>query len=84
MRWAPILAALPSVQEIHHVAGEDCYLLKVRVADTEDLARLIRERLGAIPSVRSTRTTIVLETLKETGRLPLGAGAGTDGGDDDV
>ncbi len=66
-----LLAAIPEVQEVHHVAGEDCYLVKVRVASTEALGRLLRERLGASPAIRSTRTTIVLETLKETGQLPL-------------
>ncbi len=65
------LAKLPEVQEVHHVAGEDCYLVKVRVADTAELGRLLREKVGSIGSVRSTRTTIVLETIKETGRLPL-------------
>ncbi len=65
------LAEIPEVQEVHHIAGEDCYLVKVRSADTESLGRLLRERFGAIPSIRSTRTTIVLETLKESGRLPL-------------
>jgi DNA-binding Lrp family transcriptional regulator len=63
--------ALPEVQELHHVAGEDRYLVKVRVPDTEELGRLLREKIGGIGSVRSTRTTIVLETIKETGRLPL-------------
>ena len=66
------LAAIPEAQEVHNVAGEDCYLVKARVADPVALGRLLRERIGAIPSVRSTRSTIVLETLKETTRLPLG------------
>lgn len=65
------LAELPEVQEVHLVAGEDCYLVKVRVADTEDLGRLLREKVGVIGSVQSTRTTIVLESVKETGKLPL-------------
>jgi Lrp/AsnC family leucine-responsive transcriptional regulator len=65
------LAAIPQVQEVHHIAGEDCYLVKVRAADPEQLGRLLRERFGAISSVRSTRTTIVLETVKEDPRLPL-------------
>jgi Lrp/AsnC family leucine-responsive transcriptional regulator len=65
------LAKLPEVQELHHVAGEDCYLVKVRVQDAAELGRLLREKVGVIGSVRSTRTTIVLETIKETGRLPL-------------
>ena len=65
------LAKLPGVLEVHHIAGEDCYLVKVRAEDTTSLGRLLRERLGSIPTVHSTRTTIVLETVKETGRLPL-------------
>lgn len=67
------LAALPEVQEVHHIAGEDCYLVKVRVADTDALGRLLRDRFGRIGSVRSTRTTIVLSILKETASLPIGS-----------
>lgn len=65
------LARIPEVQEVHHVAGEDCYLVKVRVENTEALGRLLREKFGAIASVTSTRTTIVLDTVKETALLPL-------------
>lgn len=65
------LARLPEVQEVHQVAGEDCYLVKVKVADPGDLGRLLRERVGTIASVRATRTTIVLQTVKETGKVPL-------------
>src|SRR5438309_522590 len=67
-----LLAKIPEAQEVHHVAGEDCYLVKVRVADTDSLSTLLRERIGAIKSVRSTRTTIALGTLKESYRLPIG------------
>ncbi|MCK6446922.1 MAG: Lrp/AsnC family transcriptional regulator [Planctomycetes bacterium] len=73
-----LLAAIPEVQEVHQVAGEDCYLLKLRARDTDDLARLLNERLKSIPTIRGTRTTIVLGTLKETAVLPLG-GAASDG-----
>lgn len=65
------LAMIPDVQEVHHIAGEDCYLVKVRVENTEALARLLRERFGALDAVRSTRTTIVLTTIKETATLPV-------------
>ncbi len=66
-----ILADIPGVQEVHHVAGEDCYLLKVRVADTEALGKLLRERIHILKSVTSTRSTIVLHTIKETAELPI-------------
>lgn len=65
------LAKIPEVQELHHVAGEDCYLVKVRVSDTEGLSRLLRERFGRLKGVRNTRSTIVLTTVKETTALPL-------------
>ncbi len=65
------LAAIPEVQEVHHIAGEDCYLVKVRAADPEHLGKLLRESFGVVGPVRSTRTTIVLETIKEDSRLPL-------------
>jgi len=65
------LAAIPEVQEVHHITGEDCYLVKMRAADTDALGQILRERFGAIESIRSTRTTIVLSSLKETAQLPL-------------
>jgi Lrp/AsnC family leucine-responsive transcriptional regulator len=66
------LAELSEVQEVHQVAGEDCYLVKLRVRDTDDLARILNRGIKAIPGIVSTRTTIVLGSLKETLRLPLG------------
>ena len=68
---AHALAQCPEVLEVHHVAGDDCYLVKVRARDAEHVGQLLRHRFGRIPGVRSTRTTIVLETVKETPRLPL-------------
>ena len=65
------IAKIREVLEVHHVAGEDCFLVKLRAADTEDLGRILREKVGAIPAVTSTRTTIVLETVKEQSALPL-------------
>jgi Lrp/AsnC family leucine-responsive transcriptional regulator len=65
------LAGLPELLEVHHVAGQDSYLVKVRVKDPEALGRLLRERFGAIPGVRSTLSTIALETLKEHWAMPI-------------
>jgi Lrp/AsnC family leucine-responsive transcriptional regulator len=65
------LTRIAEVQEVHYVAGEDAFLVKVRVADTEDLGRLTRDKIAAIASVRSTQTEIVLSTYKETARIPI-------------
>src|SRR3982751_5266727 len=72
------LAALPSVQELHHLAGEDCFLVKVRARDTDDLYRILKEEFGQFKFIRSTRTTIVLKTVKETQRLPLSGKGGSE------
>lgn len=68
---AKALAKAPEVQEVHAIAGEDCYLVKVRARDPEELRTILGERFSAIPTVRNTRTTIVLGTEKETHRLRL-------------
>ena len=64
------LSKIPEVLELHHIAGEDCYLLKVRTKDPQSLIHLMREKFR-IPNLLSTKTTIVLETLKETNQLPI-------------
>ena len=65
------LASIPQVQEVHNITGEDCYLLKIRVRDPQELGRVLRDHVGTIPSVVSTKTTIVLDTFKETTAIPI-------------
>jgi Lrp/AsnC family transcriptional regulator, leucine-responsive regulatory protein len=71
VRVSDTLMAIPEVLEAHQVAGDDCLLLKIRARDPEHLSQILRERIGSVDGVRSTRTTIVLETIKESPRLPL-------------
>ena len=68
---AATLSKIPEVQEIHHVAGEDCFLVKVRTEDSASLMELMRKSLKNIPDVLSTKTTIVLETVKEQQQLVI-------------
>jgi Lrp/AsnC family leucine-responsive transcriptional regulator len=75
------ISKIPEVQEVHHIAGEDCFLVKVRVANTEALSHLLREKIGKIHSVVATRTTIVLSTQKESSLLPL-PDSGTEAADE--
>jgi Lrp/AsnC family leucine-responsive transcriptional regulator len=65
------LSQIPEIQEVHFVAGEDCYLVKVRVADTVELQKFLREKIRTLEAVHSVRTLIALSTLKETSRIPL-------------
>lgn len=65
------LAAIPEVLEVHYVAGEDCLMLKMRARDAEHIGQLLRNQVGAVRGVQSTRTTIVLGSMKESPRLPI-------------
>ena len=66
-----VIAEIPEVLEVHDIAGEDCYLLKIRAENTEALGKFFREKLKPLPEIVSTRTTIVLQPIKETIALPI-------------
>jgi len=74
VKWdvGEIMAKIPEVLEVHDIAGEDCYVVKLRTKDTESLYRLLRDNFGSIDAIASTRTTIVLRSIKDTTELPLG------------
>ena len=66
------IARLPEVQEVHQIAGEDCYLIKVRTDSIPSL-NLILNELSSAPLSLSTRTTIVMEThCEKVGGIVLG------------
>jgi Lrp/AsnC family leucine-responsive transcriptional regulator len=68
---ASALASIPEVQEVHYITGDDCYLVKIRTFDSSSLIELMRNSISKIPNILSTRTTIVLETLKEQQQLVI-------------
>ncbi|HKO54747.1 MAG TPA: Lrp/AsnC family transcriptional regulator [Thermoanaerobaculia bacterium] len=60
------------VLEVHTVAGEDCYLIKVRTGSIALLNDLVN-KLTAPPLSLSTRTTIVMQThCEKVGGIVLG------------
>ena len=65
------LKKFPEVLEVHNIAGEDCYLVKVRMADVQALRDFLHDKIPTIGSVVSTKSTIVLGVEKESSRLPI-------------
>jgi len=65
------LAALSDVLEVHYVAGNDGFLLKVRTADTSTLGDLLHQKISSISEVLTTKTITVLSTIKETSRITI-------------
>ena len=68
-------AAIPEIEECHHITGEADYLIKVRARDTRDLERVLR-RVQATPNVFQTETDVVFSSGFE--RRPLHVPAETD------
>lgn len=66
---AVALASLPEVENCWFVAGEETFVLKVRVPDVISLEATIRE-LHGINGIARTRTTVVLSTKFED-RVPV-------------
>jgi Lrp/AsnC family leucine-responsive transcriptional regulator len=64
------LASIPEVQEIHYIAGDYCYIMKVRVPDSRALGDLLK-KFGSFKEVSDTRTTLVLGSIKDSLVLPL-------------
>lgn len=65
------LAKIPEIQEVHNVTGEDCFLIKIRVRDSEHLMDIMRHSFSKIKGIVSTKTIIVLEAVKETNHLNI-------------
>ena len=65
------IARIPEVQEAHIVTGDWDIILKVRVKDVDDLGKFIIDKLRRIEGVEKTLTSVVLETVKETTKIPI-------------
>lgn len=59
------LSTVSGVEEVHKIAGEDCFLVKLRARDTEALGNLLDNQINVIPTVAGVRTTIVLKSILE-------------------
>jgi Lrp/AsnC family leucine-responsive transcriptional regulator len=54
-------AAIPEIEECHHISGEADYLVKIRARDTRDFERILR-LVQATRHVFTTETDIVLSS----------------------
>ena len=64
-------AAEPDILECYNVAGEDCFIIKIRSKGTKELERLLSKIRRLTQGTRSV-TSIVLSTLKETTKVEPG------------
>jgi Lrp/AsnC family leucine-responsive transcriptional regulator len=65
-----VLREMPEVESCYFMAGEESFLLKVRVTTIAELERILVQ-LNRVPGVARTRTTIALSTRWEGRPQPL-------------
>jgi Lrp/AsnC family leucine-responsive transcriptional regulator len=64
---------LPEVMECQSLTGEADYVLKIVVADLKRFSEFMSEHLMKAPEVANIRSSVVLESIKETNAYPLQA-----------
>jgi DNA-binding Lrp family transcriptional regulator len=67
-----MLDKLDAVQEAYALTGDADYLIKIAAPNLDALSRFLNDHLLSHDSVARLRSSIVLQRLKHTTRLPLG------------
>jgi DNA-binding Lrp family transcriptional regulator len=70
-RFPERVKGMPEVLECHFLTGEFDYLMKVVVANHDQLEKFLFEKLMKIGGVDRTRTSIVVKEVKTSTSLPL-------------
>lgn len=65
------VAKLREVQEVHMMAGEWDFMVKVKAVDTEEVGRFVMDKLRLVDGVDRSLTYMVFKTMKESGDLPI-------------
>lgn len=70
-RFAELVARMPNVLEAHSLTGEMDYLLKIVARDLKQLSAIINDDLLHHETVRTVKSAIVLDTVKDHAPVPL-------------
>lgn len=64
---------VPEVLECHLVSGEFDYLIKARIGKMSEYRKLLENILLKLPAAAQSRSSVVMEEIKETRVLPTGS-----------
>ena len=71
-RFRQALEAIDEVVSCYATTGEHDFMLQLLVPDLETLSNIVLKTLLRIPSVRDVHSSLALETMKRSLRVPLG------------
>lgn len=72
-RFRDLVRRTEAIQEAYALTGDADYLLKIALRDLKSLSDIVNNVLMPHESVAHVRSSIVLDCLKSTRKLPLGA-----------
>jgi DNA-binding Lrp family transcriptional regulator len=72
-KFRALVNRVDDIQEAYSLTGDADYVLKVVLRDLKDLSGLVNDVLMPHQSVAHVRSSIVLDRLKESAKLPLRA-----------
>ncbi|MDB5617583.1 Lrp/AsnC family transcriptional regulator [Tardiphaga sp.] len=70
-KFRGLMQRIDEIQEAYSLTGDADYVLKAVLRDLRGLSELVNDVLMPHPSIAHVRSSIVLDRLKETSRLPL-------------
>ena len=59
------VAKIPEIEQVHLIAGNFDYLMKIRTRDMMDYRRFLAEKISALPHVANTSTYVAMQAVKE-------------------
>lgn len=72
-RFTSAVSAMPEVMEVHRMAGDIDYLLRVAVADMAAFDAFYRELIKAVP-LKNVSSHLAMERVKATTAYPIAPG----------
>ncbi len=70
-KFRALVSRIDDIQEAYALTGDADYMIKAVLRDLKSLSQMVNEILMPHPSVAHVRSSIVLDRLKESGKLPL-------------
>ena len=61
------VAKIPEIEQVHLIAGNFDYLMKIRTRNMSDYRIVLAEKISPLPHVNNTSTYVAMQAVKEEG-----------------
>lgn len=59
------VSTIPEIEQVHLIAGNFDYLMKIRTQDMSDYRRVLAEKISTLPHLANTSTYVAMQAVKE-------------------